>query len=65
MRLQSADAPRSVFRSNTTLRLFRLLPRNKAPILGERMGPMSRVASPAGGSILITSAPKSPSSWQV
>src|SRR5215510_6768736 len=44
-------------------RLLRFTARKNAPMLGLRMGPSCRVVSPSGGSILMTSAPISPSCW--
>ena len=43
-------------------RLLRLMCRKSWPMPGDFIGPMPREVSPEGGSILITSAPKSPSS---
>src|SRR5690606_17067470 len=44
-------------------RLERLAFRKIGPMPGERLGPMLRTRSPFGGSILMTSAPKSPRNW--
>ena len=43
------------------LRLLRLMPMNSEAMSGLTRGPVWRVVSPSGGSILMTSAPRSPS----
>src|SRR5919107_5873292 len=59
--------PALVFRSSAKLRLFRLALRKTAPARSSplvRKGGHPRVSSPwPGGSILTTSAPRSPSHW--
>src|SRR4029077_918613 len=57
----SASAAAGFLRSSTSERLLRLSPMNSAAMLGERAGPVWRGASPSGASILMTSAPMSPS----
>jgi len=54
-------APSGVATSATTLRLLRLMP-TKKPLSPARCSPRRRASSPAGGSSLTTSAPRSPSS---
>ena len=55
--LSSASRASACFRSSTTLRLPRFTPRKIAPMPGSVLGPVLRVESPSGGSILMTSAP--------
>src|SRR5580704_4075411 len=57
----NASAAAGFLRSSTSERLLRLSPMNSAAMLGERAGPVWRGASPSGASILMTSAPMSPS----
>ncbi|CFW45500.1 Uncharacterised protein [Bordetella pertussis] len=59
----NASRPPSRLRSSMMLRLLRLVCRNMAPMPRCRAGPRSRMLSPSGGSILITSAPMSPRIW--
>ena len=58
---RSTSCPSGVVRSSTMPRLLRLTPTYR-PVSSPRRGPMRRPSSPPGGSILITSAPMSPSS---
>src|SRR5262249_44435530 len=61
MSRHSAAMAAGFLRSSTSERLLRLSPMNSAAMLGERAGPGWRGASPSGASILMTSAPMSPS----
>ena len=54
--------PPGVLRSSTALRLFRLRLRTYSVSPPTNVSPVRRMASPSGGSILMTSAPRSPSS---
>ena len=62
-RRSSACAPPGALRSIATERLPRLALRNTGPMPGFLSGPIWRVTSPSGASILITSAPISPRIW--
>ncbi|CFN64925.1 Uncharacterised protein [Bordetella pertussis] len=59
--MSSASRPAGFFRSRAMLRLLRLACRKMPPMSAWRPGPIPRTLSPAGGSTLMTSAPRSPS----
>src|SRR5258706_12029358 len=63
IRRRSTAAPAGCLRSSTTERLLRLTARWIELMPGWRATPAARAMSPSGGSILITSAPRSPRIW--